>query len=291
MCVAFFLVVMTLFGSKSATAETVLLKDGSVLRGTIKKADAEGVEIETQDGTLQIKKERIEKIDYTGSQSAAVIIPPITPVQIWQPDPILERHNEISFHLGGFTPSARLRIDGEDDIASSGIVYGGRYLRQTSPHSAFGVGIEKIDPVMHNSETLINHAFTTSRFESLTFMGLAKLSTTGNFRAYAMGGLGFHSTTLTIDALPSPGFGWSDTNTTESRNLVNSTKTAAISMLQIGIDADIGETFSSGLELAYYHLGASIYDASPAAQKQFGLTGINQAFSGASFAGHFSARF
>ncbi|OFX10633.1 MAG: hypothetical protein A2516_01220 [Alphaproteobacteria bacterium RIFOXYD12_FULL_60_8] len=301
----------------SANAEILILKDGSVLHGTINKEDADTVEIQTQDGTLQIKKDRIdrhytpphdasaplEKINYAESTSTSTHTEHAEkkPWVDWEqqsrqrPVPAgrdLDRHslNEISFNMGGFTPSAKLTLNGQDDVASPGLAYGGRYLRQTSAHAAFGIGFEKINPVMHNSETLITHAFTSSNFESSTVMGLAKLSTSGAFQLYVMGGLGFHATTLKIDAFPLAGYVWSDTGTFETRSVVNSTKSSAASMLQIGLDGDIGKSLSAGVELAYYYLGATTYDASPAA-KQFGLVGINGAFAGVSFAGHFSARF
>lgn len=53
-----------------ANAETVTLKDGSTLHGTVKKADAEAVELETPDGTLSIKRDRIMSINYAKPDEA-----------------------------------------------------------------------------------------------------------------------------------------------------------------------------------------------------------------------------
>ncbi len=121
--------------------------------------------------------------------------------------------NEISFNMGRFTPRVTLTIDGQDDLASPGLAYGAQYLRQTSSHAAFGIGFEKLNPLAHNSMTVITHGLTTSNFESFTFMGLAKFSTSGALRLYLMGGLGLHSTTLKIDMFPLAGYVWLDTGT------------------------------------------------------------------------------
>jgi len=61
----------------SVNAETVYLKDGSILHGTIVKANAYGVQLQTEDGGLLIIKDHIKNIDYTPSPSTITSLPPI----------------------------------------------------------------------------------------------------------------------------------------------------------------------------------------------------------------------
>lgn len=58
----YLIVAMTFAGP--ALAETILLKDGSRMTGTIVGADADSVRFQTPDGVLTIRRERIQSIDY-----------------------------------------------------------------------------------------------------------------------------------------------------------------------------------------------------------------------------------
>jgi len=55
----------------AVNAETLHLKDGSVLQGTVISADTDTVKVQTPDGVLQIKKERIENVDYAAAMDSS----------------------------------------------------------------------------------------------------------------------------------------------------------------------------------------------------------------------------
>jgi opacity protein-like surface antigen len=198
--------------------------------------------------------------------------------------------NEASFDAGAFLPTAKITLGGKDDIASPGFAVGGRYFRDIAPNAAFGLGIEKLLPGSHDSDTLIPNGKTTTKFDSLTVMGLFRYATGDDVRFTVTGGLGFHSSTMKIDVTPSAGLVWTDTGTRESRTFVDSTKTAAALMLAGGVDGKINETFSAGGELAYYALGSADYEAAPAG-KRAGLASVNGSLAGLAVSGHVSARF
>lgn len=65
------LVQLLLVAARLASAETVILKDGSTLRGALKQADEQNVTLETPDGTLTIKRDRVQRIDYGAAEPPA----------------------------------------------------------------------------------------------------------------------------------------------------------------------------------------------------------------------------
>ncbi len=67
-----------------ASAETILLKDGSRMTGTIVSAGADSIQFQTPDGVLTIRRERIQSIDYGSAPTppapnAAQTAPPQAP--------------------------------------------------------------------------------------------------------------------------------------------------------------------------------------------------------------------
>src|SRR5688572_19187252 len=82
-CIVLFLAAIAL-GVNPATAETILLKDGSRLSGKIVGADAESFQFQTPDGILTIRRESIESIGSRGSSPELPSTPaddsPVSPV-------------------------------------------------------------------------------------------------------------------------------------------------------------------------------------------------------------------
>ncbi len=84
-------------------AETVYLTDGTKLVGTIKKSDAEAIELETPDGTLVIKRERIILMDSQTKPPAAAPAPETPkPVPAAAPDATPRRSGKIVLTLDFF---------------------------------------------------------------------------------------------------------------------------------------------------------------------------------------------
>lgn len=306
----------------SAHAGLLVLKDGSYLHGTITIVDADTVGIEIKknlvdtigyavaqdtsapmgkdapkaipETTEEASRRRIAEDDCKGDAECVKRRLQVVPSESRQRDPDGSKQNPLNeFHInaGGFIPLAKLSIQGTDDLAGPGYSFGAQYFRQLGPNFSTGVEIEKLGGTQHNSLTLINNLFTYSQFDSLTMMVLARLSSgEGKIRPYGIGGVGFHSTTIQINSFPQPGFTWADTGTVETRNVVNSTKSAAALTLQAGVNDTINESVSFGAGVAYYYLAAATYDASPDAKK-LGLLGINQPLAGIRLVADLNFRF
>lgn len=308
--------------STSAHAGIIVLKDGSNLHGIVMATDADTV-------TLQVVKRLIEDIDYSvvpGTSTSRQEIQsvdgrsnncpqgqvfrdnscyPINPL-LGRKAPIpqnqesqsrdIERplpgsRSEFHVNVGGFIPLAKLSIQGSDNLAGPGYAFGAQYFRQTGSRVSPGLEIEKLAAGQHNSPTLITNGNTNSQFDSVTLMALIRLSPAeGDIRRYVIAGIGFHSTSIEINSSPQAGFAWTDTHTTETRSLVNSTKSALAFTLQAGANFMINDSVSYGVGVAYYYLASTTYSATPAAQL-FGLEGIRQSISGIDLTGNFALRF
>lgn len=82
---AFYLALLPILLGSTANAEVLHLKDGSKIHGTIKLANAELVEIETPNGLLSVKKERITSIDYSAEVTESSMPRPSAPPPIQNP--------------------------------------------------------------------------------------------------------------------------------------------------------------------------------------------------------------
>lgn len=80
--------------ASTASAETLYLKDGSRIKGTIKLATSDLVEIETPNGLLSVKKERIRSIDYSAEVAETSTPRPSAPPPIHNPSESLRPYGK-----------------------------------------------------------------------------------------------------------------------------------------------------------------------------------------------------
>src|SRR4051812_15499710 len=85
-----------------ASAATVTLKDGSVLRGKIAAQTADGLELATPDGTLRISTGRVQRVDY-GDEA------PLVPLDL-MPRAAGERRRMLSLGVGFIEPVSRINF-------------------------------------------------------------------------------------------------------------------------------------------------------------------------------------
>ena len=308
--------------STSVHAGIVVLKDGSNLHGTVVAMDVDTI-------TLLIAKRLIGNIDYAvvpGTSTSREEIQhvdakssncpqgqvfqygscyPMNPL-LGQKAPIRQdqepqlRDNERSLHgspnefhvnAGVFAPLTKLSIQGSDSLAGPGYAFGAQYFRQMGSRVSPGLEVEKLTAGQHDSPTLITNGNTNSQFDSVTLMALVRISPAeGDTRRYAIVGIGFHSTNIEINSTPQTGYAWTDTHTTETRSLVNATKSGAAFTFQAGANFMINDAVSYGAGVAYYYLATTTYSATPAAQL-FGLEGIKQSIAGIDLTANLNVHF
>ncbi len=203
----------------------------------------------------------------------------------------LDRENEISFRLGGYSSSSKIKIDKEDDVGKSGTAFGFRYIRNVNDRVGVGLEMNLLNAGEHESTTLMTNGISTTKLNTLATLGIVRVRFgRERFRPYALGGFGIHSTSLQLDSKPQVGFVWSNTGTSETRTLVDSRKTGVALALEGGFDYHFNDTVSAGAFLGWHLQSETTYDAT-AAGRAGGLTGIKGSFSGIALGGSFSARF
>jgi opacity protein-like surface antigen len=270
-----FPVVLLLLGLMVCTshAAVVHLKDGSIVRGTIVSATARDIQFHTQDGMLTISNDRIERIDYSDTDAP---LPPrvpaapsidVPPQRLNLYDPSSKRQY-VSFGMGVSIPFGRVDFQsaggGRDDNGEGSILLGGQYLYQVSPRWAAGLNLDYMHRGRTGSQSLLPSSTTDVFGDSLVFLPVAKfsLATEGMVRPYLLGGVGLNRTSTLIEAAPNPGFEWSDTNTFETRTLMDDAHWGFASTLRAGLD--FYRPFDPavfGFEVGWTHVANPSYDA------------------------------
>jgi opacity protein-like surface antigen len=250
-------------GESVARAAVVYLKDGSQVGGTIVGATARSLQLHTPDGDLTIDSERIERVDYN-----ATSIAPAAPRE--------ERDEKetglFSLGLGFVSPLSRINFNstggGSDDNGNTGFLISSHYLHRLSPRWAIGVGVEFFNRSDTGSQSLLPNSQTDVSGNTLLLMAIARyvLIPQGSVHPYLLAGLGANRTSTTIDATPNSDSEWSDTNTFETRTLVDNTRWGLASSMRLGVDFDLMDPAVFTLELGWTGLSNRSYPATGAGQ-------------------------
>jgi opacity protein-like surface antigen len=153
--------------------------------------------------------------------------------------------------LGGHYNQPGVSRD-EQDLADGGGLIGGQFLYffHDSPCLAAGFDISHASFDDFNSYQLLTNRFTSSSANTTTGVAIVRLSyPKGHFRPYVQGGLGLHHTSLSLTGSPINGTTWSDTGTTEQRQLLDSGHIGAALEGAIGLHIYFTERFFIGAEL------------------------------------------
>jgi hypothetical protein len=86
----------------------------------------------------------------------------------------------------------------------------------------------------------------------------------GRARPFFLAGVGTNRTSTIIDATPEGGFAWSDTNTAETRTLVDETRWGLATTARFGIDFLLADPALFSIELGWTGLHNSDYSATTA---------------------------
>ncbi len=288
----------------SLLAATVYLKDGSQVQGTIVGATAMDVQVQTSNGSVRLDATHIDHIDYSDTPAAPSAPPSVrsqpaqAPSQVeqppspypyyrrrrWESEPPLGMSADLpevfSINFGLVSPTSRISPDqtGGSSVSNGagGALIGLQYLHRFGPHIQAGLDVNYFDRSSLTTEDLV--PFARSDISGDTFMPLAVVKFSGGSessfaRPYVLAGVGPAYSTLTIDTRPLFGYSWNDTDTDESRRLVDGAKWGVGSRLALGVDFHPGAPFVSGLEIGW--LGASTKNFAGTTNGQ--LVGLNKA--------------
>jgi opacity protein-like surface antigen len=291
--------------SQAVNAAVVYLRDGSQVRGTIVSATAGEIEVYTQSGTQSISTDRISRIDYA-DEAPAVVPPPPSPESVPPPpqaqrwnlrEPVFEdTRNSLTLGLGLAAPLSHIDFSGagggKGDNGGTGAAFGLQYLYNTSSRWALGMNVEFLDRSSANSQGLVPNADTAVFGDTFLLQALARYSFIdhGPVRPFLLAGAGANRTSETIDAAPVPGFSWSDTNTDETRRLLDQDKWGFASTARIGLDFHGAAPTFFTLEMGWTGIFNGNYTATPAGQ-DIGLTTVSGRLDLFTLTGRFGWRF
>jgi len=156
---------------------------------------------------------------------------------------------------GGAVLSGRYHQPGvskdEQDYADGGGVIGGQFLYYISdnPCIALGFDVSHADFDSHNSYLLLPNRYTQSSAKNTTGLIIARVAyPKGRVRPYIQGGLGAQSTSLSLDGTPINASTWTDTPTTETRRLLDSSHIGPALEGAIGLHVYLTPRFFVGAE-------------------------------------------
>jgi opacity protein-like surface antigen len=176
---------------------------------------------------------------------------------------------------GGSVLSGRYHQPGvsndEQDYADGGSVIGGEFLYyiSDSPCIALGFDVSHTDFDSHDSFLLLPNRFTQSTAKNTTGLVIARVVyPRGRVRPYIQGGLGAQSTSLTLDGTPINSTTWSDTPTTETRQLLDSSHVGPALEGAIGLHVYITKRLFVGAEYKVMELFEQDFSPTAAGQTE-----------------------
>lgn len=148
---------------------------------------------------------------------------------------------------------------GAEPLAKPGKALGVRYLAEGDSILSLGFELAALRPELEHRRFFDLGEFWTG-FES--YLALAELRlarSEGLLRPFVLAGAGGHRTRLIFEMAPPPFYVWADTDTTEKRALIDSTRFGPAGTLQGGLDVFFNEQLSLGVAAVWYYLGETKY--------------------------------
>ena len=274
--------------ASTADAAVVALKDGSRLRGTVRGQAADGIELVTPDGTLHISQARIASIDYADEMPAA---PPSA-----APGAAEEGRHFVSLGVGFAVPANNIDFHsipngGQASNGDLGVQYGAQYVYYLTPRLGAGVNVDYFDRSDTISSGLFPNATASVGGETLLTLGILRytLADDGWIKPFVLAGAGGARNSTTVDVRAA---NWADTNTHETRRLVDDTVWAPAATARVGIDlrpASI-ERGVVTIEAGWTGVASERYGATPRGVAQ-GISGVSGPLNFITFTARYGWRF
>jgi len=287
-------------------AAIVFLKDGSRLQGTVVSATAAEVQLYTGAGTIDIDAARISRIDYSDAQAAPPRVePPQAPeyperpvyrerrYRAWEPGP---SRDMLSFDVGLAVPTSGVDFSGAgggtDSNGDVGPLVGVEYLHSVTRLLSVGADFEYMYRSETQSRDLLPGAITNVSGNTEMLLAVAKLSLTdrGYARPYLLAGLGVDNTSTNINATPRFGYAWPDTDTAETRTLVDASSWGLASTIRLGIDFNVYDPVVFSVEMGWTDLANGRISATGQGQA-LGIAGLSGPLNFFTVAGRWGWRF
>lgn len=172
------------------------------------------------------------------------------------------------FKLGMNNPTSKL--DGNVKDGNTGLYTEADVLFPITHQLAVGVGGLYAGRSKIESNELVPGG--TTSFDAFTLgllaVGKMKFDLSDSVIPYLNGGVGISESHANLDMRPQPGYYWVDTNTTESRTLINEGKSSPIYTIGGGLNFRLNKKNSLLFEVGYIWSGPLTYTASLGGTKE-----------------------
>lgn len=263
-----------------AGAAIVRLKDGATIEGTVLSATAKELVIQTPAGPRRVDAALVSTVEYEAAPLAErprlTEAPPGS--EPWRSD----EKNSVSFAFGLAAPLDDVDFaavgGGRANDGDLGPLLGVRYLRSFTSRFAAGADLDYLHRSATDSPSLLPLANASVFGDNLLLLAVARwrLIDHGVARPYVLGGAGASRSWTKIEAAPLPGFAWTDTNTDETRRLVDDEAWAFAAAARLGIDFnwDFADPAVFSVEAGWTALESRTYAATRAG-RNLGLTSVS----------------
>lgn len=211
------------------------------------------------------------------------------------PAPEAERRRMVSIGVGVVEPVSKVHFGavggGSADNGDLGAAFGAQYVQSLTPR--LGAGLEAGYAARSGtfSTRLYPAADASVRGDTWLMLALLRYSFLihGAARPFVLVGAGGAWNKTTVDVRTSI---WADTNTTETRRLIDDSAWAPAASARLGVDLDL-DAAAPGfvtLEAGWTGLARAGYDATPRG-RALGLDGVRAMLSFVSFTARYSLKF
>lgn len=266
--------------SGAASAAIVHLRDGGKLEGTIVSATARSLTLHDGSGTREIETGRILRIEYAPESPLAPSPPePPGPRTLDEGVRLRDGDDSVGVELGLNAPLSRLRfhsIGGGGGVnGDPGALLGAQWLHRLDPLLEIGAGVHYAQRSGTSALRLLPNAEASVHGDSLLLLALLKryLRSQGSVRPYLLAGAGGHRTSTVVDAAPLFGFAWSDTQTDETRRLVDDAHWGVAALGRLGLEFSTFDPTLFSVEAGWTGASKAHYAAAPQG-RALGLDGV-----------------
>lgn len=291
------LLVLLVSAAAPAEAAVVLLKDGARIEGTVLSATPQELVIQTPAGPRRIDATLVRSVEYEAGNAPPAAAAPSYPAAPRQEPWRSGTDNLFSFGFGLAAPLSDVDFGaiggGRANDGDLGPMVGVRYLRSVTPRFAAGVDLDYIHRSATDSPGLLPLADASVLGDNLLFMGVARwhLTGQGTVRPYLLAGAGLSRSWTRVEAAPIAGFAWTDTNTDETRRLIDDSAWALAGTARLGIDFswDFADPAVFSLEGGWTALQRRTYAATRSG-RDLGLESVSSRLNLFTFAARWSWR-
>lgn len=154
--------------------------------------------------------------------------------------------------IGLNSPTSNVTVVGSDRNGDPSLMIGFEALKSFKYVEA-GVDVSLLKRAERSSTLLISNFNSTVSGESLVVLPVVRyvFLKESRFNPYIGAGLGISKVKTKGSAKPAPGYLWSDTLTSETRQIVNKSQTSAAYSVRVGFEVKMSDSFSLGYEASY----------------------------------------